>query len=122
MFGLHPNAEIGYLTTLGETLALTILSCSGGEGGGGGKGKDDIVKETLTRFLQILPPFFSMIDLNAKAKERSPFVVVCLQECERMNILTETIKTTLEDLDSGLKGALNITDDMERLAQSIFIS
>jgi hypothetical protein len=51
MFGLHPNAEIGYLTTLGETLALTILQCSGGGGGGGGKGKDDIVKETLTRFL-----------------------------------------------------------------------
>jgi len=25
MFGLHPNAEIGYLTTLGETLANTIL-------------------------------------------------------------------------------------------------
>jgi hypothetical protein len=63
---------------LGETLALTILQCSGGGGGGGGKGKDDIVKETLTRFLQILPPFFNMIDLNAKAKERSPFVVVCL--------------------------------------------
>jgi len=26
MFGLHPNAEIGYLTTLGETLFNTILS------------------------------------------------------------------------------------------------
>lgn len=63
-----------------------------------------------------------MIELNAKAKERSPFVVVCLQECERMNILTETIKTTLEDLDAGLKGSLNITDEMEKLANSIFIN
>jgi len=35
MFGLHPNAEIGYLTTLGETLFSTILSCQGGSGGGG---------------------------------------------------------------------------------------
>jgi len=122
MFGLHPNAEIGYLTTLGETLANTILQCSGGEGGGGGKGKDDVVKEALTRFLQILPPFFNMLDLNAKAKERTPFVVVCLQECERMNILTETIKMTLEDLDAGLRGALNITDDMEKLGNSIFLN
>jgi dynein heavy chain, axonemal len=63
-----------------------------------------------------------MIELNAKAKERTPFVVVCLQECERMNILTETIKTTLEDLDAGLKGSLNITDEMEKLANSIFIN
>jgi len=26
MFGLHPNAEIGYLTTLSETLFATIMS------------------------------------------------------------------------------------------------
>jgi dynein heavy chain len=26
MFGLHPNAEIGYLTTTGETLFELILS------------------------------------------------------------------------------------------------
>jgi hypothetical protein len=39
-----------------------------------------------------------------------------------MNILTETIKTTLEDLDAGLKGSLNITDEMEKLANSIFIN
>jgi len=40
MFGLHSNAEIGYLTTMGETLFSTILQCTGGSGGGGGKGKD----------------------------------------------------------------------------------
>jgi len=40
MFGLHPNAEIGYLTTLGETLFSTILACSGGSGGGGGNKRD----------------------------------------------------------------------------------
>lgn len=44
MFGLHSNAEIGYLTSLGETLFATILQCSGGSGGGGGKGKDAAVK------------------------------------------------------------------------------
>lgn len=49
-------------------------------------------------------------------------VVVCLQECERMNILISTIRTTLEDLDAGLKGQLNITDDMEALAAKMFIN
>lgn len=39
-----------------------------------------------------------------------------------MNILTETIKQTLEDLDAGLKGSLNITDEMEKLGNSIFIN
>lgn len=36
MFGLHPNAEIGYLTALGETLFATILSVSGGGSSGAG--------------------------------------------------------------------------------------
>jgi len=63
-----------------------------------------------------------MIELNARAKERTPYIVVCLQECERMNILTNTMRKSLEDLDAGLKGQLNITDDMEDLANSMFIN
>jgi len=63
-----------------------------------------------------------MIELRAKAKERTPFVVVCLQECERMNFLTFTIRSSLEDLDAGMKGQLNMTENMEMLAHSMFIN
>jgi len=45
--------------------------------------------------------------------------VVCLQECERMNILLKEIKSSLQDLDAGLKGTLNITEAMENLAFSL---
>lgn len=63
-----------------------------------------------------------MIELKAKAKERSPYVVVCLQECERMNTLIFTIRLSLEDLDAGMKGQLNITENMEKLADSMYIN
>lgn len=63
-----------------------------------------------------------MIELRAKAKERTPYVVVCLQECERMNTLIFTIRSSLEDLDAGMKGQLNITENMEKLAQSMYIN
>jgi dynein heavy chain len=63
-----------------------------------------------------------MIELKAKAKERTPFVVVCLQECERMNTLIFTIRSSLEDLDAGMKGQLNITENMEKLANSMYIN
>jgi len=33
------------------------------------------------------PPDYSMLDISAKAKDKTPYVVVCLQECERMNVL-----------------------------------
>jgi dynein heavy chain len=78
MFGLHSNAEIGYLTGMGETLFATILQCSGGSGGGGGKGKDAVVNEMIHRFLDQLPPAFSMIDMKAKAPDKAPMQVVCL--------------------------------------------
>lgn len=77
MFGLHSNAEIGYLTNLGESLCFTILQCSGSSGGGGGAKKDELVNELIIKFLERLPPEFNMIELKAKTKDRSPFVVVC---------------------------------------------
>ena len=36
MFGMHPNAEIGYLTQSCQDLCNTILDTQGGSGGGGG--------------------------------------------------------------------------------------
>lgn len=36
-----------------------------------------------------------------------------------MNILLGEIRTSLNDLDAGLKGALNITDAMEALSRQL---
>jgi dynein heavy chain len=63
-----------------------------------------------------------MLDIFAKAKEKTPYIVVCLQECERMNGLLGEIKKTLEDLRLGLTGALNITDAMESLQLSLSVN
>jgi dynein heavy chain len=109
MFGLHPNAEVGYLTSLGDKLCFTILSVTGG-GGGGGAGKDAIVQDALDRFLEKLPEEFNYLEISGKTEERTPYIVVCLQEVERMNTLIFTVRSTLEELDAGLKGTLNISD------------
>ena len=39
-----------------------------------------------------------------------------------MNTLIFTMRTSLEDLDAGLKGQLNITDDMEMLSAKMFLN
>ena len=80
------------------------------------------MKEMIDRFLEQLPPVFQMIDINARVKEKTPYVVVCIQECERMNILTSTMRTSLEDLDAGLKGQLNVTEDMDALSAKMFLN
>lgn len=115
MFGMHPNAEIGYLTAQTDTIFATILEVQGGSGGAGGS-SEDAVKGIMDDYRARTPEAFNMIVMEEKAKEKSPFVVVCLQECERMNVLLKVIKTSLTDLDMGLSGALNMTEQMENLA------
>lgn len=63
-----------------------------------------------------------MYDVQGKVKEFTPYVVVCLQECERMNILLTEIRNSLNDLEAGLAGKLNITDAMESLASMLNIN
>lgn len=50
MFGMHPNAEIGYLTLQCETLFDTILSITAGAGGSGVGSKDDVIMNLITDF------------------------------------------------------------------------
>ena len=118
MFGLHPNAEIGYLTTKGETLFETIQMVSGGGGQAGGS-EEDTVKMFINKFLETCPENFNLLDMTMRITDKTPYVIVCLQECERMNSLLDKIKISLTELDMGLKGQLNITDAMEKLSVSL---
>jgi dynein heavy chain len=126
LFGLHPNAEIGYLTSSTDNLFFKILSMSGGGGGSGG-GKGDIVKDTMNDLSTRLPETFNMVVMQLAAKdllagESGPYIVVALQECQRMNVLLNEIGKTLSDLDKGLKGQLNMSQAMEDLAAAFRIN
>lgn len=61
------------------------------------------VKALLDDILEKLTDEFNIPELMAKVEERTPYIVVAFQECERMNILTCEIKRSLRELDLGLK-------------------
>jgi len=44
-----------------------------------------------------------MVEIMNKVEERTPYVIVAFQECERMNYLTGEMKRSLKELDLGLK-------------------
>ena len=44
-----------------------------------------------------------MSELSARTEDKTPYVLVALQECERMNNLTREIRRSLKELDLGLK-------------------
>uniref|UniRef100_A0A8C8AZP1 Dynein axonemal heavy chain 17 n=1 Tax=Otus sunia TaxID=257818 RepID=A0A8C8AZP1_9STRI len=123
LYGLHPNAEIGFLTAASDRLFRTVLEMQPKEsdaGGVSGVSREEKVKSVLEEIMARLPEPFSMADLTAKAVDRTPYVVVAFQECERMNILTQEMRRSLTELDLGLKGELTITADMEELANALF--
>uniref|UniRef100_A0A8C0IA98 Uncharacterized protein n=1 Tax=Bubo bubo TaxID=30461 RepID=A0A8C0IA98_BUBBB len=123
LYGLHPNAEIGFLTAASDRLCRTVLEMQPKEsdaGGVSGVSREEKVKSVLEEIVARLPEPFSMADLTAKAVDRTPYVVVAFQECERMNTLTREMRRSLTELDLGLKGELTITSDMEELANALF--
>ncbi|KAI3360460.1 hypothetical protein L3Q82_002355 [Scortum barcoo] len=92
LYGLHPNAELECLT----------------------------VKSVIEDILDKLPEEYNMAEIMAKTSKRSPYILVCFQECERMNLLLAEIKKSLNELDLGLKGELTITSNMETLQSALF--
>ncbi|XP_028375908.1 LOW QUALITY PROTEIN: dynein heavy chain 17, axonemal [Phyllostomus discolor] len=123
LYGLHPNAEIGFLTVTSEKLFRTVLEMQPKEtdsGAGTGVSREEKVKAVLDEILEKTPEMFNMAEIMAKAAEKTPYVVVAFQECERMNILTNEMRRSLKELNLGLKGELTITTDMEDLSTALF--
>ncbi|XP_076855598.1 dynein axonemal heavy chain 17-like [Brachyhypopomus gauderio] len=124
LYGLHPNAEIGFLTITSEKLFRTVLELQPKESdsaGGGGVSREEKVKDILDEILEKLPDNFNMLEIMSKVEEKTPFIIVVFQECERMNILTKEISRSLKELNLGLKGELTITTDMEELGNALFL-
>ncbi|KAM6897413.1 dynein axonemal heavy chain 9-like [Xenentodon cancila] len=124
LYGLHPNAEIDFLTQTSDKLFRTVLEMKprdGGVGEGGGTTREEKVRAMLEEIMERLPEEFNMAELLGKAEERTPYQVVALQECERMNFLTKEMRRSLHELNLGLKGELTMTSDMENLQNAIFL-
>uniref|UniRef100_G3PRS5 Dynein axonemal heavy chain 11 n=1 Tax=Gasterosteus aculeatus TaxID=69293 RepID=G3PRS5_GASAC len=122
-YGLHPNAEIEFLTVTSDSLFHTLLELQSPDavmGEGASQTLEEKVKNILDEVLEKLPEEYNMSDITSKTAERSPYILVCFQECERMNTLISEIRRSLKGLDLGLKGELAISSEMEKLQSALF--
>jgi dynein heavy chain len=124
LFGMHPNAEIGSLTTQTDFMFETLMNVqprvAGGEEGDASMEKS--VKKTLDEVLTNVPDKFNITELYNRVEKHEPYVSICLQECERMNILMAEIKRSLTELDMGLAGELTISEAMDTLMMALYIN
>uniref|UniRef100_A0A4X2M2C5 AAA+ ATPase domain-containing protein n=1 Tax=Vombatus ursinus TaxID=29139 RepID=A0A4X2M2C5_VOMUR len=116
LYGLHPNAEIGFLTVTSNALFRVLLEMQPRNlliSEELVQSTEEKVKTILDDILEKLPEEFDMAEITHKTPLRSPYVFVCFQECERMNLLLREIRGSLQQLDLGLKGELMLSPDME---------
>ncbi|XP_054427204.1 dynein axonemal heavy chain 9 isoform X2 [Pteronotus mesoamericanus] len=124
LYGLHPNAEIGFLTQTSEKLFRTVLELQPRDsqaGDGAGAAREEKVRALLEEILERVTDEFNLPELMAKVEERTPYIAVVFQECERMNVLTREIQRSLRELHLGLKGELTVTGDMENLQNNLYL-
>ncbi|KAL5106320.1 hypothetical protein TcWFU_007241 [Taenia crassiceps] len=125
LYGMHPNAEIDILTVESEKLfrrLLEMMPRESKEGEQTGDGLEISVQTRLEDILGRLPETFNIQDLHSRVppEERTPFAIVALQECDRMNILLKEISRSLKELSLGLKGELTISPEMDALQNALF--
>lgn len=123
LYGLHPNAEIGFLTNMSEQMLKTIFELQPRQSDlstNYGAPREELVRIMIDDFLDKLRDEFNLQALLNRVESKTPFVVVALQESERMNMLIHEIKRSLRELLLGLKGELTLTVEMERLDHAIF--
>ena len=95
LYGLHPNAEVGILTVTSNHLFRTVLEMQPrqtSDMGDTSNTMEERVKTALDDIIEKIPEEFVMSEIMAKTQERSPYILVCFQECERMNLLLKEIK------------------------------
>lgn len=121
LFFMHPNAEITYLTSQGETLFENVFQIQGGAMGGGVGGARRNEIEEIHKFSDRIrdKPNFKLGEIRNRSKELTPYDIVALQECEKLNFIFNTLLKSLDELEKGINGELNMSDDMDALQTSM---
>ncbi|GBP55419.1 Dynein heavy chain 10, axonemal [Eumeta japonica] len=122
VFGLHPNAEIGYFSQAVREMweHLVELQPQTSEGGGA-MSREDFIDYVAVDILGKLPPEYEIWRVRKQFEMSiTPTLVVLLQELERFNRLIKRMRTTLSLLRKALAGEIGMDAVLDNVAYSLF--
>uniref|UniRef100_A0A2C9JWZ0 AAA+ ATPase domain-containing protein n=1 Tax=Biomphalaria glabrata TaxID=6526 RepID=A0A2C9JWZ0_BIOGL len=122
VFGLHPNAEIGYYTQAARDMwtHLVDLQPQTGESASG-ISREDFIDQIAQDVLNKLPAEFDLDKIRKNLGiDISPTTVVLLQELERFNLLIGRMRRSLVTLKRALAGEVGMSSELDDVARSMF--
>ncbi|XP_030648846.1 dynein heavy chain 10, axonemal [Chanos chanos] len=122
VFGLHPNAEIGYYTQAARDMWTHLIELQPQTGeSGGGISRDEYITQVARDIQNKLPKVFDLDVIRKKfGLEISPTSVVLLQELERFNKLILRMIRSLAELQRALAGEVGMSSELDEVARSLF--
>eukprot|EP00111_Clytia_hemisphaerica_P014537 TCONS_00042797-protein len=111
VFGLHPNAEIGYSTTAAKDMWTQLVELQPQTGGdSGGKSREEFIGKIAADIQEKLPTLYDVNGFRKKlGLEISPTTVVLLQE---LDVLIRKMGTTLMNLQRALAGEVGMDNGL----------
>uniref|UniRef100_A0A8C4WLB8 Dynein axonemal heavy chain 10 n=1 Tax=Gopherus evgoodei TaxID=1825980 RepID=A0A8C4WLB8_9SAUR len=122
VFGLHPNAEIGYYTQAARDMWSHLLELQPQTGeSGSGIGRDEYIGQVAKDIENKMPQIFDLDQIRKTLGiEISPTTVVLLQELERFNKLIIRMTRSLAELQRALAGEVGMSSELDEVARALF--
>eukprot|EP00048_Salpingoeca_helianthica_P012895 m.192407 g.192407 ORF g.192407 m.192407 type:complete len:3920 (+) comp15437_c5_seq100:290-12049(+) len=122
VFGLHPNAEIGYFTdTVQEMWGLLVELQPQTAGSSAGGSREDFIAEVANGMKAKIPAPFDIDRVRTQfGNEPTPTQVVLMQELERWNNLVVYMQASLAELLRALSGEVGMSNQLDEIARALF--
>ncbi|XP_045502201.1 dynein axonemal heavy chain 10 [Colias croceus] len=122
VFGLHPNAEIGYFSqAVREMWGHLIELQPQTSDSGGTMSRDDFIDMIAVDILNKLPAEYEIWRVRKQFEmNMTPSAVVLLQELERFNRLIAKMRSTLSLLRKALAGEIGMDAVLDNVSYSLF--
>ncbi|XP_044296574.1 dynein axonemal heavy chain 10 isoform X1 [Varanus komodoensis] len=122
VFGLHPNAEIGYYTQAARDMWSHLLELQPQAGESGtGISRDEYIGQVAKDIENKMPQIFDIDQIRKSLGiDISPTTVVLLQELERFNKLIVRMTKSLAELQRALAGEVGMSNELDEVARALF--
>nr|XP_020824636.1 dynein heavy chain 12, axonemal isoform X2 [Phascolarctos cinereus] len=124
IFGLHENVDISKDLHQTKTLFESLLLTQGGTTQSGSSASADATLLEITHdILGKLPSDFDIESalLKYPVRYKESMNTVLVQEMERFNNLSRTIRRTLRNLEKAIKGLVVMDSELEALSSSLMV-